>query len=387
MDLLLDLLHGLLALIGLERRPDDESSAFAVARTPHEAEALLLRLGERMGFHARVSGQQVIMQGAQDGLPVLLNVSYQIVGGQARFHLNIEVESPTPLLAPWGVYPHDSAPPGSWTLGDPRLDESLKVAGEDAVVVTAVDSLVRDLMLGLAGTLEVRRDRISFRATRAATFLVPLVTQLAGLATRLAVSPEVSAEALLNRFKSEPVAEVRERCLTALLTRFPEAPDTSNGARRGLRDASSRVRLRAAQHLGQEGHFVLRGLVASDRLDQGLRLAAARGLDPFDDDALLAELDRQAKAPEPEVAVPALRILSRFGPIGSLGTLAGLSEDRSRHPWIRDAARQAAARLQARFPSARPGHLSLVEPDPASGRLSLSDADGRLSLDDVDDVE
>lgn len=378
MDLLLALLAEVLEALGLGARPPPESSTVAVARTPAEARALLLRLGQRLGFEVTDGAARVSMRGVQDGLPIRVEVPFHVAEGQVRFHLHIVVESHAPLLAPWGIFPRDSAPGGSWPLGDPRLDEVLRVVGEDVVVATAVDPLVRDMVVGLSGSLEVRPDAVSFQATRAATFLERLVAQLVALTRRLAQTPSVTAAALLARFKGEPLPELRERCLAALLSRHPEAPESVEAARRGLKDPSAKVQLRAALHLGEEAQPTLRTLAGEPGLDAGLRLSAARALGNLEGE-LQARLEAQARHLDERIAVPALRLLGRFGPATTLALCTWLVQDSLRAPRIREVARQSAGRLQARFPAAGQGHLSLVAPGPDEGGLSLADGPGALS--------
>jgi hypothetical protein len=83
------------------------------------------------------------------------------------------------------------------------------------------------------------------------------------LARRLATPADVPRR-LADNLKSEPVAGVRLRVLSALAREFPDEPATRAALRAAREDPDAEVRLRAGIALGAEGRDVLLGIAGGE---------------------------------------------------------------------------------------------------------------------------
>jgi HEAT repeat protein len=260
------------------------------------------------------------------------------------------------------------------------------------------------------------------------------------LARRLA-PPDDVARRLAENLRSEPLAGVRLRCLTALAREFAGHPATRDALLAAREDPDAEVRVRAGIALGPEGRETLlrvaHGEGAPDETTERAVAALGEHLTLADAqeilrDALRTRRERTARAclgaigfrggeqavrtlanvlavekgdlgtaaaeglgetGEASAEVPLVVALASpfaavrsaaarsLGSVGTTAAVAPLKALEARDSAARVAARQAVAQIQARARGAAPGQLSLAGAE--SGALSLADGEaGRVSLAD-----
>lgn len=369
------LLEAFLGALGLSLERRSLPPPPTVARTEAEARTRLDEIARRLGFALEHHDRRSSLSGTVERCAVRVDVRYRVQEGQVRFHLKLVADAGVVLPAPLAFVPREAARAGAFTCGDPRFDEVFRTEGDDALALLVLTPAVREVLVGIGGHVEVADTELRFEARRAATFLERLVRQLVALRRLLETHGAQTPEALARRIHTEPIAELRARCLGALLQRHRGHETSTAACRRALADASPRVRLKAALHLGPEGQETLVTLAGDPLGEPGLRMAAARHLDPVPDD-LLATLLAQLEETDAQV-LTAARLLGRIGRPTALGPLARVAQSSKRSAKVRAAVGQAVGRLQERFPEAQGGQLSMVTED--AGTLSLPETSGALS--------
>ncbi len=267
-----------------------------------------------------------------------------------------------------------------------------------------------------------------------------LLLWLLDAARRLA-APESVPAAIAARAAADPEPGVRLACVRHLIEAFGADPSTRPALLGARTDPDARVRVEAAQALGDDGVETLLDVVREESAGDALRARAIVALGarlPVDlatvilgraGDAAqrasglacvdvlgatgphaLAALRVALASGDGEVAVGAARALARVGEssaealvaaladprpavrvaaVESLGRVGGVdvvpllrdAAERSDEGGMRRAVRQAVAGIQARLAGAEPGQLSLTGGE--SGQLSLADergAGGEVSL-------
>jgi HEAT repeat protein len=280
-----------------------------------------------------------------------------------------------------------------------------------------------------------------------------LVRRLVALGKRVSMLPAEVPGRLARNAAEDSLSSVRLRNLTLLQERFPALAETLDASRAALASDQPNLRLVGARFLGAEGldaaealalsaevepdlrrqalqHFfhhtdagravpVLEQLAASsppaellpalveaagrirhvptlerllgqadglgDSAVASLAGAVAEANDAAAEEGLLRLLTREAA----EVRAAAARALGQVGTVHAVEPLLALTEGLLTSPSVKQAARQAVARIQSRLGDAEAGRLSLAVPAEGAGALSLPGeerAGGELSLPDKDAV-
>lgn len=344
--------------------------------------------------------------------------------------------------------------------GDASFDREVFVSGRPSLAHAVLGAEARAAVLALArgripvpggpwveADVEVDRGKIKVEITESVfddaerpAVSGALVLWLLDAARRLA-APESVPVAIAVRAAADPEPGVRLASVRHLIEAFGSDPSTRPALLGARTDPDARVRVEAAQALGDDGVETLLGVVREERTEDALRARAILALGgrlPVDlatvilgraGDAAqrasglacvdvlgatgpqaLAALQAALSSRDGEVAVAAARALARVGESSAEALVAALADPRPAVrvaaaeslgrvgsvevvPLLRDAAersddggmrravRQAVASIQARLAGAEPGQLSLAGGE--SGQLSLADesgAGGEVSL-------
>ena len=174
---------------------------------------------------------EVLGQSWRPGMDVPMRVVYRLSGGIPR-GLRISSERE----------------------GGGEPEGALTTRGDEAVVTALLDSGCRGLLqahpgiLVRDGVLEVVQPGVA-----GAGQLIALVEDLVELAEALSIdAPGVPAR-LARNAAGDPSEERRFGALLALQQCFPDSPVAAEASRGALKDASARLRLAGARHLGSEG--------------------------------------------------------------------------------------------------------------------------------------
>lgn len=374
----------------------------------------------------QVNGVERVWRGQFDGVLVhaalgmkVQNGSYplRLSAGAAALPRSLQVYADS-LLSSLGrlVDGRDEA------IGDAAFDDMALLPALDAHACAALSHGTR----GQLGVLlrrggHVRESRVILdlpwgRHSSAAS-LEQQVRWLCKLARSLSVPPGSLHERLARNALQDPAPAVRLSNL-----RFLAAPELCSP--RGLLDATARallddvhppVRLLAAQLLPAEGLPVLRALLApgqprestdsalavlqprhADTLHESVlgctssghesvRAGAARVLGMWARPPLEPPLVALLSDPSPRVQLAAAQALGRFGSAAAVEHLLPIAQALLDSE-LRQAARAAVGRIQSRLGDVEAGRLSLAEPQPLAGALTLADPAspahvGLLSLD------
>lgn len=328
-------------------------------------------------------------------------------------------------------------------VGDQGFDRVFSIEGPSRLAAVLLDRETRGLLTSLAERgvrmAVVNGEIVAEMIDASVPVLLP---ELLGLARRLSEPADV-ARRLADNAREDPQDGVRLLGVSLLARDFAEDPKTVETLRQACSDPSPKVRLQAAQGLGDEGLDVLRDLAeglandevsaravsilggrlpferARDLLSSALHrrflrtaracleslvkgghpvavevltrvlareqgeLAAAAALALGETGSPEAEppLIRALRGRKADVATAAAKALGRVGSALAVPPLKEAAEDPSWDAEMRRAARQSVAEIQSRLPGATPGQLSLAGDE--AGQLSLAEAEaGQLSLAD-----
>ncbi len=263
-----------------------------------------------------------------------------------------------------------------------------------------------------------------------------LVRRLVALGKRLSIPPGEVPGRLAKNAAQDALSSVRLRNLTLLQERFPALSETREASRAALASDQPNLRLAAARFLGAEGLDAAEALALSPEVEADLRrqalqhffrhadegravkvleqlaaaaspaellpalveaagrlrhvptlerlLAQADGLgdeaaaslagavagagDAAAEEGLLRLLAREAA----EVRAAAARALGQVGSVRAVEPLLALTTGLLASPSVKQAAREAVARIQSRLGDVEAGRLSLAVPSGDAGALSLA---------------
>jgi hypothetical protein len=329
--------------------------------------------------------------------------------------------------------------------GDAQFDSAVLVRGDPVATLSVLTGTTRPAVLSaVQGGLLVAEGRVlqevgdALRTVAAVESAVQPVLDVA----RLLQVPANTRNRISTLARKDPVPGVRVRCLEVLAEHFPKDRRCRSAQRAALLDPIPRVRIAAANGLGEEGLKKLVALAtdpgtdgylaslavsalgrrlpskdASEVLDRalvrrqpGLARAAIKTLGQLGDDVAVTRLIGFLSCPDREVAALAARGLGstknevaiaslltalesedsglRVAAAKSLGRCAGvdvvaaLHAAADRHPLdtgLRKAVATATGAIKTRAGDIAPGRLSLA--DGTSGAVSLSDNEtGNVAL-------
>lgn len=305
------------------------------------------------------------------------------------------------------------------TLGDPEFDEVAVLPALDAYACAALSHGARDWLVRLLrGGGHVERGRVVLTTSWSAASHQPLIASqlrwLCKVAGQLSVPPAALHERLARNARLDPAPDVRLcnlRFLVARETRTPQALLDST-ARALLGDVHPPVQLLAALQLGADGLPTLRALLAggapqaicstlaalqpehaqpllesvlgcTSSTHESVRAEAARVLGRWKQPETEPALTRLLAAPETSVQLAAAQSLGGFASVAAVEPLLPLAQALL-DSQLRQAARSAISRIQARLGNVEAGRVSLAEPEPLAGALALADVaeqrSGELSL-------
>ena len=297
------------------------------------------------------------------------------------------------------------------------------------------------------GGARVDGGKVSHRQ-RGMSGVPELVRRLVALGKRLTLAPGEVPGRLARNAAEDSLSSVRLRNLTLLQERFPALNEAREASREALGSDQPNLRLAAARFLGAEGLDAAESLAVAPEVEADLRrqalqhffrhaeagraapvleqlaassppaellpalveaagklrhvptlerlLAQADGLgdaaavnlaeavagadDAAAEDGLLRLLAREAA----EVRAAAARALGQVGTVRAVEPLLALTTGLLASPSVKQAAREAVARIQSRLGDAEAGRLSLAVPSGDAGALSLAGDEaapgGELSL-------
>ncbi|HVO29757.1 MAG TPA: hypothetical protein VMV18_03440 [bacterium] len=301
-------------------------------------------------------------------------------------------------------------------IGDDAFDARFHVEGDRASALVCLSTEARRAMLHaleLFDDLRIEGGRIRARiaAKVPADAVDSLLKNLAALAMMLSPG-RAGARELAARFATEPLAPVRRQILEAGLAGYEET--AAPLARAALNDGEPRIRLRAAEYLGDAP--MLARLAEDPALAGDLRAAAlelcSRTLErdafiallarlfaatarrPKDAEEFLLALCAWARKTHSRSAQPALlALLEGSAPVrdAAIASLAAVGDVSAVEPlraftsglFTGDtgrAAENAIATIQARLRGAEPGLVSIPESGDGAGALSEPPGAGTLSL-------
>jgi HEAT repeat protein len=420
----------------------------------------VLRRGRRMGPGLNPAGHArrlAIWRGAATacGLTNVRNISFwspQLEAKADPFNVRFEVRNADSLIVvaipePPGfggvrIYRHQADGPAARgiEIGDEEFDRTFFIQGSMRLVYGVLDAEARRILLRVNAKcyLEIAGGEIRAEMFDSEVpFILPLLLELG----RRFVQKTDIARCLFENARRDPAAGVRINQLLLLVREHARDPRTAAVLRAACSDPSPRVRLWAAQTLGDEGRGVLRELTESTEDDNcsaqalglvgrelpferkttilgraldGRRLRTARACVEvlgLSGDAAAAEplakvltrekgelaaaaavslgkLASPAAEPPliqaleheiPEVQAAAAAALGHVGSAAAVLPLKEMAESSRFGRDLRQTARQAIAEIQSRLPGATPGQLSLAGAE--TGQLSLAaDQAGQLSL-------
>lgn len=384
-------------------------------------------------------------QGVIGGVPVAAQLKLYETSKQATYQSTVwsrnhdiprslSIERDTALRSMGRLVDGDDVP-----IGDPSFDELVELASVDAYVCAALSYAARAQLSRLLGWGASVRDGTVACETlwteRHNESFMPLLRGTAALARQLSVPPDALHERLAYNAVNDPARDVRLQNLRYLLApELETAPAlAASVAAALLNDVYVPIRLLAAEHLGQQGHPVLRALAADATLDLAARLravqslgrppvpdlpglcdvmaadpapelvsaaldcirpssaaaldavivctrsahetvraAAARALGQLsrpDTEATLIELLRD---PSSDVQQASAEALGPFASVAAVEPLLPLAESLVR-PRLRQAARGAIGRIQSRLGQVEAGRVSLAEPHELAGALDVAE--------------
>lgn len=335
-------------------------------------EAVLDPMAKRLGLAWSQEGRTVVLAGPRADFEV--RATFRPAGHDGeiqRFVLRVEVTAAGPLVAdPITVFSRIEAglgrsrPPPPVRSGDDVFDRDMHTFGVRTTALSSLTHRARALMLGHGGRWDVSGGRLTWEGRRAPTFLEGVIRDALELC------------ALLEHAAKDPMASLGERALfdghtgarlVALDALLAEnRPRGSDVARKLLSDRLPRMRLEAAKRLGAEGHPVLLSLVSASVSAELWREAAAAL--PATDEQLEDRLARLARHPSDDLAVAALRLLSRHGGPRALAAIESL-DLRQRGHSVRRATAAARSAILARHAGLEAGQLAIA---PSEGDLALS---------------
>lgn len=286
---------------------------------------------------------------------------------------------------------------GEYELGDPAFDAVAYVQGDPSIARAVLGIPARkglaELLRGRLGppgpggeTLEVSASlagdaltvEIPREAKSGAAFLPAALGSLAALAKDLVLSGDAPARIAANLPAEEP-AGVRLGHVKLLAREFPDLPVTRDALRAACRDADARVRLEAAEALGEEGRETLLGVASAEdaREEDATRAVETLGrrLPPADaarllDSALGASRFRLARA-----CVTALGLAEGIDP----GSEAAAALERALLSPVEEVAAAAARSLaSADVVSSETGLVGALGHAEADVRLAAAEALGRV---------
>ncbi len=325
-------------------------------------------------------------------------------------------------------------------VGDEAFDKKFFIQGPLQSVAARLDAAVRGQLLRASAfgtSLEIGDGRLRVEVSEEA--LPRVLPTLVSIGRSFAEPLDVKSR-LLHNARRDSRSAVRLFNLLVLIREHPGDPDTLKVLRDACTDPSSKVRVRAAIELGEEGHDILLKIVETSSDDDARALAVSHlgGKLPVESvtsilaralrkgslqtaracleslgqrrAAAVGVLKRVLVKNKGELAIaaavalgttgekaaerPLLKALqsedsalreaaaTALGRVGSVAAVQPLQEAAERS-WLaldfRRAARQAIAEIQSRLQGASPGQLSLAGTE--AGQLSLAQADaGQLSL-------
>jgi hypothetical protein len=321
-------------------------------------------------------------------------------------------------------------------VGDPAFDDGVYVRGAEEQLFARLDPATRSLVLlavASGGRVIDGSLRVEVRGGRNGEKLARLLETLLATARNLARPTDV-LERLIEGLRSDPMPDVRLRCLDLLARKFAGDERARAAFREALGSPSPEMRLRAAVALQKEGQETLVELASSPAseescaaralaalgasvpveraasilgealrsgrrsvafaaiaalgaaraaaavshlapiltsVDTELGVAAARALAAIGDPAAEPALTAALRSESGEIRLAAA---DGLGCLGSAAAVAPLHVAVSAHLLdldLRSAARQAIAEIQSRAPGASPGQISLTEGGEA-GQVSLA---------------
>ena len=165
-------------------------------------------------------------------------------------------------------------------VGDGSFERRVRVDGDPTYALAVLNPGVRDRLLQLAslqGQVQQGELELTVRGrVRRADRLVSLVEFLVGLGRSLSVPEPDWPAALCARAIEDPSREVRKRSLEALVSRYPDSPETEVAIRDRLADFAPEVRLLAARHAGEDGLPVVSEVFHDPELTPDVRSDALR---------------------------------------------------------------------------------------------------------------
>ena len=332
-------------------------------------------------------------------------------------------------------------------IGEPKFDAAVKITGQEEEVLALLDSETRDPLVQAvaSGGSTVKDGRICLMLQEmddAADRLDGLID----LGQRLTLLRMEIPGRLVRNAASDPLPSVRLRNLEALQEKYPDCEDLPDVSRLMLKSEDPELRFAGARSLETEGLPAARELVLSDAAGDDLRRRALEwflrqasreqisavmaqlvenpppallpllveeleqhplpplliqllaAMDLLSDEMVLALARAAAWRPggaseeillrllgrdNVEIRIEAAKALGQIGTARAVEPLLALTTGLLASPSVKEAAREAVARIQSRLGDAEAGRLSLAVPAEGEGALSLPVEErpgGELSL-------